>query len=384
MATFTAQITLANYDGALTPSGTGTYASVDWFAQGVWIYARTDIGAGTTDTLVAAGIVDTFDLVDDGEYSTATFGVVDSWTIAARQQPQTQGVFLDQGMQGFFGNQASLLTWPVLTTTPGATGTYNYNVLTSGGEAPRLVGSATAVTGLTFSELVNQMLLPVNSGILWPADITWTGADTMHYANLISWAVTRKDVGAVTFVFDPVGSIAGTDLPFTDVQQGWTTDLLTNSATATNLTATPTEAYWVQIPSITTYGTRAVAWGNVASVNVWDTFNVAADFPNRFNLSRFTPRTVTVTAEAVTANAADAALARWQALLSVNTGLWQKANITWKGAGQTASQTAECVITGRRISATPGSTTMELFLANWTDNHSFLLNTDKLNTHHLA
>ncbi|HEY7824578.1 MAG TPA: hypothetical protein VIG24_17180, partial [Acidimicrobiia bacterium] len=74
-------ITLNNFDGALTPGAGGTYSSTDWFAQGVFISATVN---GTETAEVFHGIVNDFDIVDDGTSSTVTLIAADWMTIGAR------------------------------------------------------------------------------------------------------------------------------------------------------------------------------------------------------------------------------------------------------------------------------------------------------------
>ena len=80
-------ITLLNKDGALTPGGGGTYSSTDWFAQGVYVNASTNTGAGATSTDVFDGVIVDFDLVDNGVYSTVTITALDGLTCLLYTSP---------------------------------------------------------------------------------------------------------------------------------------------------------------------------------------------------------------------------------------------------------------------------------------------------------
>jgi hypothetical protein len=110
---------------------------------------------------------------------------------------------------------------------------------------------------------------------------------------------------------------------------------------------------------------------------------MATKLVNRYGTSRFTPTEMQLSATLVKTRAADTAHSKWYNLLSITNGLWQRVTVTWTGSGA-ASQTAYCVIKGRTINVTPDDTLVTLSLGNWADNHSFILNTDQLNTDRLG
>ena len=135
--------------------------------------------------------------------------------------------------------------------------------------------------------------------------------------------------------------------------------------------------------NITTYGSRTVAFTSTFSESDIASDTMASKLVTRYGTSRFTPTSLSVTASMVKSRAASGAHSKWYGLLSITSGLWQKATITWTGSGA-SSQTAESVIKGRTINVTPADTEVILFLGNWLDNHSFILNTDKLNVNFLG
>jgi len=79
-----ATITLLNKDGALTPGGGGTYSSTDWFSNFVRITALTNTGGANDSTIVFCGLVDNFELSDDGVFSTVTFTAIDGLAVAGK------------------------------------------------------------------------------------------------------------------------------------------------------------------------------------------------------------------------------------------------------------------------------------------------------------
>jgi len=90
IGTSKARISLDNNDGELTPGAGGTYGATEWFKYALEINCQIDYDAGSTvTTQVFAGIIDGFDLQDDGIDSTVTISAVDVFQTASRQQVET-------------------------------------------------------------------------------------------------------------------------------------------------------------------------------------------------------------------------------------------------------------------------------------------------------
>ena len=81
-----ATITMQNNDGAFTPRGGGTYATTDWFTQGVFIEVITPWSASppTLQSPVFHGFITEFQLEDNGLFSTVTFNCQDCMSILAK------------------------------------------------------------------------------------------------------------------------------------------------------------------------------------------------------------------------------------------------------------------------------------------------------------
>jgi len=378
----TCRITLLNKDGALTPDGGGTYSSTDWFAQGVFVSAITDTGGATTTTAVFHGIVVDFDLVDDGVYSTVTITAVDWVTIGGKTTPPTVPTF-DPG-----GSYAGLVTLAfqadfgaVLLPLLGEFSTATQK-LALNSQSPAIANSSTQ-TFSTFADLWQVFIVPTANDVLWATTIRENGPATYDFSH-IPVTNTRDTAYRTDFVFDPSGSVSGTDLPFKadNFQQAFNNDTLITAAIiqgnysgATSVTSTAA--------TVNTYGSRTVAFTNTCVNDSTAASNMATLLTNRYSTSRFTPVSLSLSASLVKATCDDAAKTRWETLLSITNGIWQKATITWAGSGA-ATQTADCVIKGRRIDATPQDVTVTLTLGNWIDNHGFILNTDTLNTDRLG
>ena len=380
VGSFRATITLKNTDGALTPNGGGTYQSVDWFAQGVFLRANVS-ALGQVKTF--DGIITGFDLFDDGEYSTVTLTVDDVWTVGGRSLQGTVAAIASQAPSTYISNTATYGQFSAgfPFTNPGTT-TYTSAVDITAITTTQVTSTATA-TGVTYADLLNQIVMPSQNGFMWPSKLD-APTDTYIEALLVGSSMTKSAAYRRTFVFDPPSAISGTDLPITALRQGWNTDQTINTATQTSLdqpfgaipiTATDTTATGK-------YGSRAVTF-NQTACPAGTVTSVVTELVNRFKTPTFGPIEVTLTASSVKAycaNAADQALAD---LLDFNYGFLDKAIITWTGAGA-ASQTANCVILGKRIRATPSDTEIVLSLGKWADFHSFILDTDKLDTDRLG
>jgi len=376
-----ATITLLNKDGALTPGGGGTYSSTDWFAQGVFISALTNIGAGDTTTQVFHGIITDFNLYDDGVFSTVTITAQDGYVVGGRTTAALN-LFPSVSINYSFALQVYLEGAPgygsVFFPLMGKTDP-DILVTNLSGEELTVTTPATAFTG-TFADIWQQGLIPAAADILWPTTIeNKSGTEIEYRVNSTPATLTRLLANRVDFEFVPQSSVTGTKFPFdiNDFTQEFNNDDLVTEAqyqgsyvgsaaiTSTNTTGT------------SAYGSRTLAFTSTWLPDVATVTAMATNMTNRYSAAEFTPASLSLKASQVKAYCADAAHSQWYNLLGISSGLWQKASITWTGSGA-VSQTATSCISGRQISVTPEDTVISLSLLNWTDNHSFILDTDIL------
>lgn len=379
------RITLYNKDGALTPGGGGTYSSYDWFAQGLFISALTDTGGAQTVTPVFHGIITDFDLNDNGTFSTVTLTALDPLTVGGRT-PNVNG-----GGSGSI-DYTTLLTYWFTNIISGVS--INYPRL--GGTATQAVQNELRATPpfssdqpeqcntpvgsaqmSTAADLWQTVLIPTANETMWATTITTSGTTTTYNYNTISFSNTRSTANRQEILFGNVPLGANT-LPFLadSFKQAFNNaDLVTNSvfdALDPGIAETSVSA-----STVNTYGNRTQAFTQTCAISQLMVNRNAQLMANRYSTTRFGPVSLAVTASQVRALCNDAALARWQILLGISTGIWQPALITWRGSGS-SSQQAECVIKGRTIDVSPADTTVTLELGNWHDNHSFILDTDQL------
>lgn len=381
------RITLLNKDGALTPGGGGTYSSTNWFTQGVFVNALTDIGAGSTSTDVFDGIITNFELQDDGVFSTVTITAQDGLTVGGKSPLQD--------LINIVGLVRPYITWLNANIKRTIADTSIYPLLGK----PQSVG---VVDYVNSSTTFDNIATPTGSSVYadgWQINIIPTANDVC-YATIIEEAVqapygsvaryrvnampydtTRNAANSVNFEFAPEGSVTGTKLPFSanNFQQGFNIDTLINVATVGGQFST----YTSTSSNALTYGRRTVSFTNTGISDNAFAQSVAERLTNRYDTPKFTVVELATSAKLVEQEADNSAESYWRHLLSIQKGLWQKTTITWTGSGA-SSQTVTCVIKGRTINVTPANTDVSLFFGDWVDNHGFILDTDKLDIDRLG
>lgn len=380
----TASFSLYNNDGALTPGGGGTYSSTDWFAQGVFISALTNTGGANTTTAVFHGVVSDFELDDNGVFSTVTITARDGFSISGQTSfgdltaygEVTLGQALDVALNGFAGYTVDI-QYPRLGKTNDYAQYYD-----RGGTSVNSLSDST-VSNVTFADIWEKILLPTANAIAWPTTINSVILNTIQYElNVIFRNMTRTAANSVNFIFDQ-GTLGANELPFTNFQQGFTNNEVVTAATYKGLYTGASSVTTINNTASAKYGPRSVSFNSTTSTNATNVTSLADEMVNRYSTARFIPDRLSLTASQVRSKALDSAHSYWYNLLSINIGLWQKASVTWTGKGAIV-QTADLIIDGRVITVTPEDTIITLSFQSWTDNHSFILNTDKLDIDRLG
>ena len=376
----TATITLLNKDGALTPGGGGTYTNTDWFANLVRITALTNTGGANDENIVFCGLVDSFDLADDGVFSTVTISAIDGLAVAGK----TTNVTIGSATAGYTARLASLALSNNLPLLGNSVADFGLTY-----EGPTVyVGSASAITATTYADAWQSNLIPSVNDVFWATTITSTGGPSLPQSNYNAQSLgpytTRADGSRHTFEFDPQGSVSGSKLPFDDagfVQAFNNADLITSAQIQGTYAGATTTT--VNAPTFSKYGARTVGYTQTMALDAAAVSELAYRLTNRYSTSRFSPQQLQVSASQVRRFAADAAHSKWRNLLDIESGIWQQVKVTWQGSGA-ASQTAYCVEKGRKIDITPSDTVVTLTLGNWQDNHGFILDEDALDTGRLG
>jgi hypothetical protein len=378
---FNARVTFNNFDGALTPGGGGTYGTTDWFEQIISITAVSTDGATTQNDLCMYGMITGFQLFDDGETSTVTMEVTDFWTIAGRTKKGTVATLVDQGARTYLESVVTAAQFGTSFPIFGYTA-YTIEITDLGTQFSRNIQSTVTAPELTYADLLNQLVLPSQNGFMWPDSAYAPSVDLIVTAYWIGAGMT-KDAPRTTFVFDPPSAITGTDLPITFIEQGYNIGETINTANMTSLDQPfgPLNLNSTNTAAAAAYGSRAVTYGQSVAL-AGNVVGLMEELTNRFATPTFGPLSITTTASAIKSYCANAAYAQVGTLLNISS-FADQAVVTWTGAGA-VSQTAKCIILGKRIRATPNDTEIILTLDKWADYHSFILDTDRLDVDRIA
>lgn len=375
-------ITLLNKDGALTPGGGGTYTSADWFAMGVFVTALTNIGGADTETAVFHGVVTDFDLADNGVFSTVTITASDGLSVAGKTNnvvvpaafTNIYSLFATYAIGGLAGYP---LNYPKLGRTTAAAVFNNYS-----GSDPMVTSDT--LTYSTYADFLQTAIIPSVNDVMWPSTVVQAGTVANYNVISVPGTMTPTTVNRNDFEFDPPSSLSGSKMPF-DID-GFTQafnndDLVTQVNIKGVYTGASTST--VNASTISTYGNRTISFTGTFVENSTASDAMANNLINRYSNVKFVPASLEVSAKQIKAYAADAAHEKWRKLLGIETGLWQKCKVTWTGSGA-ASQTKDSIIKARSINVTPDNTYVSLRLADWVNNHSFILDTDLLDQDRLG
>ena len=374
-----AQITLENFDGALTPGGTGTYGSTDWFEQGVFI------SAGTAQ--VFHGLVDDFIVNDNGVYSTVTVMASDWFSVFGRA---TQNYEVNVGQSVWYENvQAAIWEFtsdssrqlPALGQTNGTT---VYNPYTSTFD-PDLATSTldwgndyTKVeAGRPLADVLRPGYLAAVPSAMWATTIEADSGNAVYHIGLIGDELTRTDSGARTYQFRETPTSG--QLPINNLTSGFNNDNMVNHIRATiqNTSGGSTNTATINRAdqtAIDKYGKRSLT--NDAAGFEYVTLNQ----PTTDTLDNLIARMseISYVPEQVTVKASSTPTATvFNDLLDVTDGFWQVCDIEYTPTGA-ASTTTGSVIVGRTINATPRDTTIVLDLLPAANYQSFTLDSTVL------
>ena len=369
------RVTLDNRDGALTPNAGGTYDSVDWFAQAVFIECQVNGGSSIP---VFHGLLDDFVLADDGTDSVVNITAIDA--LSAMGTTVSTSRLLQRTTVGNAINLQIEDSWGGLVSGPlpflGQTG--------SSGDATRVAGDNGNVRirytgGGRASSALNSRIMKADVCAAWASTISQDGTDAAYRFEVVGNLLSR-DTNANLFTFTGGTPSAG-QLPLERVDSGFNINDLVNQVT---LTQGSDYVFEENSSSVETYGSRG--W-NFADINYQyggsnpppdsDIMEAAAQsMVKRYSTVRFTPHRLRLTSALLAGTPAGSAT-QTEYLLSVVYGLWQAAQITWTPTGG-SSQTSANVITGRRIAVSPSGTSIDIDLMPAADLQSFVLDSTAL------
>ena len=366
----TATVTLKNFDGALTPGAGGTYASLDWFKQALWIYCKSDNGTSNLEVVAFAGLINDIRFDDDGKYSTVTITAVDGISKVGQGITVTRTAYSADAMGDSAMNPITTIggaTWPKLTDE--SLGNQSDLIMWDYGatsvNTALAVGQTITVQGVR--AYLEQTVLPVGgAAVMWPRNVIVynsgpapaVGTTEFSYA-IIMENYERYSSYRVALTFDDYRStISGGDLPFQTIEVGFTTDELINSVSMQRPGGTVQTA--TNATSIANYGTRQVRFTNVQAPANADALNAAQAIRARFKDATFAPLAVTTKASTVASYAANDAYNEWATVLGMAEAPYQQATITWTATGG-SSQSKTRSVRGRRIVGTPDDLTVTIW-----------------------
>jgi len=373
IGTAQAVITLDNNDGALTPGAGGTYSSTSWFERALLIYCDVAGGGSSAAAKVFAGIIDDFQVQDDGVTSTVTIAAVDVLQTASRQQVETLVNF----------TQTSPMT--ALRTIIDPSQSYNNTVMPNFGETANPNGNVSVfLTSPAITRRVNVVGTDISASpvgdylanhvVTCGLTAVWPGGfddNTGHQQIFVVENAQRIDSRTYQFAENPTGS----EMPYRNLERGFDLDQLTTAARIERLdTGYVNKLQAEQQPQ---YGSRLRQYVT-ASNSDSDTNADVSNWLLRFAEPRYTSTRLQVTAAMIEERLPDAQFLKWVDLLTAQYGIFVGATVEFTPAGRPSAITDNTVIIGRTIKASPADTTVTVTLRPSIDYGTFTLDSAAL------
>ena len=366
-------ITLDNSDGALTPNAGGTYDSVDWFSQGVFITSFVNAGG---DQTLFHGIIDDFQLADNGTQSTVQIVALDWVAVLGRLSPKDLRVAYPAGP----GEAVAETIVVKLTGTDdmlklGAGGTVTYNNLyaTDNTEVPVYL---TTSTDQFITDVIQNDLMAADLSVIYGRNIEYLASipsSTIYNAVIIGNTLTRSAAAIYdtlnVFEFTGATPTAG-QLPIADVITGYNIDELVNTVISTRDGGTAQKAQ--NTDSTGLYGARTMTVTGHAATTDTAALNGATNMVNRLSTTRFIAQRIELNSANLAKTPAGSAT-QLELLMDTETALWQPCTITYTPTGAASTITDKCLIYGRQIRVTAAGTSIVLDLLSADDYQSLVL-----------
>jgi len=380
LSSFDAVITLDNDSGDFTPAeggGTGTYKNTNWLTKGIKI--KADVDTVTNPLTLFTGIVADVDFRDNGINSTMTIMAQD-WLSLCNGLPgdYTESSLGNPALWYLIQTALELPTNPVVFPKLDQP-TYDakpfiFNV-TQNGEANLEFAAASNIKPIdyiaqTFLRAAPGIILPISIGVDNP------NTDILYFAyavdrNMIP-AVYDLDPAPIKFSENPTGD----KLAFQQLEAGFNYRELTSVSSITSGYTGVTPQTVSNTGTGQTYGTRARSSSGTGNATDADALDAALFWTQRQGTTRYQPRRLTTSIEAMEAQSGfdSASAAQLWKLLDADY-LWFPVVVEYTPANGTQVETTT-IITGRTVQAVPGRTTVTLELLPGVDYYSFILNDD--------
>ena len=352
-------ITLDNNDGALTPGAGGTYSTWDWFERAVHITALVDLAPNpTAGGDLFTGLVDDFDLADDGRNSTVTITAVDIVQILGRAT--TTATYSAVANLDTDDTIDSVIADGFTVPTVGLDPAPALDVELQGAPAVLHQWGDGGVTGSP-GDIISNNVLP--AGLFTFIGKPRRSSLSFDWRSVVQYLA--KGATTVTFDNDDVNA-----LPFRVIRRGFNTDELTNAYEQTRIDESGTSSA-SNPASQAKYGVRQRSYTTSATSSVYGD-PVAEDWANRFADSTFDVRELVTSAAMVEAR--DGFYLDWAHVLGAEL-LLTPTDVTFTPTGG-SSTTEQCVIVGRRVDASPNDSVVTLTLRPASTYMNFILDSD--------
>ncbi len=381
-------LTLNNNEGDFTPAeggGTGTYASIDWLTKAIRIAPSANVNLFTATTFVS-----NFKMRDDGTSSSVQLTCEDWMSIASSElfditentTTTDFTAFIENVIEGAsgFGPGATLPDYgqPTYTTEVGLT---NWSEFVGDTVADNL--ARPAATNVTTLDYINEAVFGGYPSIVIPTSaVPFALASQITYnASCLNRTLTYEYTWRIPFSFSDNPS--GTTLAFAELDPGFDFEEITNTATVTSGITGVTSQTSTNTGTGNSYGTRSRSYNNTGNNNETDNgldagaLEAAEFWTKRQSNARYIPRRLITSIELIDDRNGAAAASTLIDLMQAVRGMFQPCDITYTPTGGT-QVTANCVISGRTIQATPGRTTITLDLLPAQDYQSFVLDSSTL------
>jgi len=392
----TATIVVDNDDGAWTPSslgGSGTWASQDWLATGMWI----DATINATTVPVFHGVVTNIQVDDNGYNSTVTLTAMSSWAVGGRSgRPQVYTDWSERSQQdtweGVWTGEAGgmPLFWDTEFPHLGQSDDdkiFDFETVPDGSGDGDAMLIPTETVGLTAMDATNNYLMQSGPFVAYPTTIEANGTAVDHHVIVIGSHLTRDDRTVIDFAETPTGA----ELPIQKLESRFQTDQVVNETYVTPWYATDTSVdpdgpldarTSSDATSLGKYGARtrsmSSTWTMTPSANFYpslttDWSQYLADFwTARYSDAYYTWDRLELS-DIMLDTSNTSQMTAWRRLLDITTGLWAPIQITATPTNSDETVT-ESIITSRVITGQPGRVRVTLGLLPLGPNWSFVLN----------
>jgi hypothetical protein len=391
-----AQITINNNGGQFTPVS-GTYGSTDWFSKAMVITATSGANTGVVFTGM---IVDYHITMSSSKESTVTIDCLDALSLAGKsyeRNPKTSvvSVVLQRAIEASFNGQL-FTDFPGIITPMLGNATYDSQLVVTQANAYTTYIYPQWVDSAFVGDWFNSQMLPCGPAVLIPTDYSkiTVGSDP----NVWAWNATLIDnelnrtTKTLYELVDGSSTVTTGQIPFSDVNTGFTNDDLTNEINAARSGTGQPTINTRNLPSQLKYGPRTRDYLNLAfqQFGLVDERNFIGDFwTNRYGNIEYLPQEIETSYAVLKGSAVDdgAAMLSFMKLLWPDTALWNRIAVKYKPTGAASTQTLQMIATRRLITADPSNTTIRLTLKSGPNNQSFELDSSTygiLDTNRLA